>query len=100
MAAAAVSVGAERERMIFLRAVPPSAPLMPLSAIKPSIVSSSSTPPDNDFAVPPTVSIASPSWATLVFDFCDVFASLSLKPSRSLICSPRADMESVIRSDA
>ena len=58
IASAAVSVGAVKLKIIFLSAVPPSAPLIPLSAKIPRTVFISSTPPDRTLAVPPTVNIA------------------------------------------
>ena len=100
MALAAVLVGAVSERITFRRAVPPSAPLIPLSARIPSTVFISVTPPARFFAVPPTVRIASPSCATLVLDFCAVTASLSEKSAICDVSSPRADMASVTMSEA
>ena len=66
---AALSVGADKDKITFLNAVPPSAPFIPLSARIPSAVFISVVPPANTFAVPPTVSIASPNCPTLVLDF-------------------------------
>ena len=63
--AAALSVGADKDKIMFLRAVPPSAPLIPRFARTPRAVFSSTVPPARFFAVPPTVRIASPSCATL-----------------------------------
>ena len=57
----AMSVGADKLKMTFLSAVPPSAPFTPLSAKIPSTVFASVTPPASDFAVPPTVKSASPN---------------------------------------
>ena len=73
--AAALSVGFCRLNIIFLRCVPPSAPFSPLSANIPRAVLSSVVPPASPFAVPPTVRIASPNWATLVFALLAVWAN-------------------------
>ena len=97
---AALSVGADKDKITFLSAVPPSAPLTPLSANIPSAVFISVVPPANTLAVPPTVNIASPNWATLVFDFWEVLAILSTKLSVVPAISPKADILSVTISDA
>ena len=66
---------AQTARIIFLRCVPPSAPFSPLSAKMPSAVLSSVVPPASPFAVPPTVKMASPNCATLVFALLAVCAN-------------------------
>ena len=86
--------------MTFLNAVPPSAPLIPLSANIPNAVFNSTVPPAKSFAVPPTVNIPSPSCAILVFDFCDVLASWSTNPSNWFVLNPNADILSVTISEA
>ena len=90
--------------MRFLRTsrniVPPSAPFIPLSARIPNTVFISTTPPLSCFAVPPTVSIASPNCATEVLDFCEVFANWSVKFSSWVVSSPSAAILSVARSEA
>ena len=98
--AAALSVGADRDRIMLRRAVPPSAPLMPLSARTPRAILSSVVPPDRFFAVPPTVRIASPSCWTLVLDLELAAAILSTRSAVSPIDSPSADWASVTMSDA
>ena len=95
-AAAAASVGVDRERMILRSFVPPSAPLMPLSASRPRHRFSSSTPPVTILPVAPTASRASPSCSMLVLLFWLVFAMLSRKASR--LVRPRALMASVAMS--
>ena len=97
---AALSVGAESERMMFRSAVPPSEPFTPLSARTPSMVESSVTPPDRFFAVPPTVRNASPSCATLVLVLDDVRAIWSTIMEVCSRVRPRADCASVTISDA
>ena len=92
-AAAAASVGVDRERMILRSFVPPSAPLMPLSASRPRFRFSSSTPPATILPVAPTASRASPNCAMLVLLFWLVFAMLSRKASR--LVRPKALMASV-----
>ncbi len=96
----ALSVGAVRLKIMFLKAVPPSAPFTPLSANMPKTVFISSTPPARFLAVPPTVRIASPSCCTLVLLFCEVFAILSTKLSVVPAVSPKALMLSVTMSEA
>ena len=64
-----MSVGAVRLNITFLRAVPPSADFVPLSAKIPSSVLASVTPPAKTFAVPPTDNKASPNCDTLVLLF-------------------------------
>ena len=71
-AAAASSVGFCKARRIFLKWVPPSDPLIPLSANAPRTVLSSVVPPLTFLAVAPIVSIASPSCSTDVFDLLAV----------------------------
>ena len=102
MASAALSVGADRERMTLRRAVPPSEPLMPRLARTPRAALSSVVPPARLLAVPPTVKMASPSWATLVLALLAVLAISSPNRVRfSLEASmPSAAMASVARSDA
>ena len=99
-ASAAVSVGAESDKITLRSAVPPSAPLTPLSAKMPSAVESSVVPPARFLAVPPTVKIASPSCATLVLDLDDAIAILSTSCALSSIVRPNADCASVTISDA
>ena len=106
-ASAALSVGAVRLVIIFRSFVPPSDPFMPLSAKRPravlsSVIPSRVPPPLSIFAVPPTVSMASPNCATLVFDREAVLAMLSAKPSRfcCVASMPRALMLSVTMSEA
>ena len=96
-ASAALSVGFCRLNIIFLRCVPPSAPFSPLSAKIPRAVLSSVVPPASPFAVPPTVRIASPNWATLVFALLAVWANWSENCVRfaSVASMPRALMLSV-----
>ena len=87
-------------RIMFLRAVPPSAPLTPLSARIPSAVESSVVPPARFFAVPPTVRMASPSCATEVLDLDEAMAILSTSSADSSMLSPSADWASVTMSEA
>ena len=98
----AALVGAERDRSILRSLVPPSAPLIPASAKMPSAVLSSTVPPERLRAVAPTVRMASPSCATLVFALLAVRAISSPNRVRlSLLASmPRADIASVARSEA
>ena len=84
----------------FLNAVPPSDPLMPLSARIPRACASSVVPPLRFFAVPPTVRIASPNCDTDVLDFDAAIAILSTNSVVSFVDSPRADCASVTISDA
>ena len=100
MAFAASSDFGVRLRRIFLRAVPPSAPFIPLSAKSPRACDNSVVPPFKFFAVPPIVNMASPSWATDVFDLDDAFAILSTSSCVSSRLNPRADCASVTISDA
>ena len=95
-----MSVGAVKLKIIFLRAVPPSADFTPLSANTPRAALISSTPPARTLAVPPTVNIPCPSCATDVLLFWLVFANLSTKLSTVPALSPRADIESVTMSEA
>ena len=97
---AALSVGFCRDRMIFLRWVPPSAPLIPLLAKMPSAVFSSAVPPLTDFAVAPMVRMPSPNCATDVLVVDAVFAIWSTILSASDVFIPNADMASVTMSDA
>ena len=102
LASAAVPslVGVCNAKSIFLKWVPPSAPLIPLSARTPRTVESSVVPPARFLAVAPMVRNASPSWATEVLDFEDAFAiwsTMTVVPSRD---SPKADCASVTISDA
>ena len=99
-ASAAVSVGAARERITFLKCVPPSAPLIPLFARTPSsaFIVSRSTPAVD--TAPAATSVASPSCATLVFDLWAVLVISSMYLSRSRLSIPRAAMASVTMSDA
>ena len=97
-----MSVGAVSDKIILRRAVPPSAPLIPLLANIPSAVLSSAVPPAILAAVPPTVSIASPSIETLVFVNVALFASWSENEAK--FCSVgfrfKADIASVTISEA
>ena len=97
---AALSVGFCKDRMMFLRCVPPSAPLIPLLARMPSAVLSSAVPPLMDLAVAPMVRIPSPNCATDVFVVDAVFAIWSTIVPASSTPIPRADMASVTISDA
>ena len=100
MLAAALSVGFCKDKMIFRRCVPPSAPLIPLFARIPSAVFNSTVPPLTDFAVAPMVRIPSPSCATEVLVVDAVFAIWSTIFPASSTPMPRADMASVTISDA
>ena len=97
---AAASVGFCNDRMMLRRCVPPSAPLIPLLARRPSAVFSSAVPPLMDFAVAPIVSIPSPSCATDVLLLDAVFAIWSTIVVASSVFMPRADIASVTMSDA
>ena len=97
---AALSVGFCNDKMIFLRCVPPSAPLIPLLARMPSAVLSSAVPPLMDLAVAPMVRIPSPNCATDVFVVDAVFAIWSTIVSASSTPIPRADIASVTISEA
>ena len=96
-AAASLFLGLCRDNNIFLRCVPPSAALIPLSAKIPSAAFNSVVPPASPFAVPPTASTASPNCATDVLDIDAVFAILSAKDSRFVCVAsmPSADIASV-----
>ena len=97
---AALSVGFCKDRMMFLRCVPPSAPLIPLLARMPSAVLSSAVPPLIDLAVAPMVRIPSPNCATDVFVVDAVFAIWSTIVPASSTPIPRADIASVTISEA
>ena len=100
IAAAPSSVGEASFRIMFLRCVPASLPLMPLSARMPRTVASRSVPPAMTSAVPPIVRIASPSCATLVFDLLAAFAIWSTRSDVSPSVRPSALAASVTMSDA
>ena len=100
IASAALSVGFCKERIMFLKCVPPSAPLIPLLAKIPSAVFSSAVPPFTDFAVAPMVRIPSPSCATEVLVLDAVFAIWSTIVPASLTSMPSADIASVTISEA
>ena len=96
----ALSVGALKERIMLRSAVPPSAPLIPLSARMPRAVFSSLVPPERFFAVPPTVRIALPSWAMDVLLLLDAIAIMSINSALPSMERPKADCASVTMSDA
>ena len=100
MAVAASSDFGVSASMMFRRWVPASAPLMPLSAMTPRTVESSSVPPATPFAVPPIRRMASPSWPTEVFVLLDAFAIWSIMTEVSSIERPRALDASVTMSEA
>ena len=76
--------------------------MIPRLANTPRAAFSSVVPPARLFAVPPTVRIASPSWATLVFALLAVRAIWSPNCVKfALLASmPRAAIASVARSEA
>ena len=78
IASAALSVGADRDNITFRRCVPPSAPFMPLFANTPNSAFMVSNDCPAIDTVPAHTSVASPNCATLVFDFCEVFAISSM----------------------
>ena len=85
---------------MFLRCVPPSEPLIPLSARTPNTWLNSAVPPLTFRAVAPIVRIASPSCETLVFVVDDVFAISSTIFVVSSVLNPRAVCASVTMSEA
>ena len=76
--AEATSVGDVNDKSIFLRCVPPSAPLIPLLASIPREVHIVSTSCPVDLTVPAHWRMPSPSIATVVLDFWAVLAIMSI----------------------